>query len=58
MKKIRRKKDDWGQEVIYVEECSKYKFEIQPDLPLLNRKERIYITTNRLPTKEDFDKIK
>ena len=27
MKKIWREKDDWGQDVIYVEECEKFKYE-------------------------------
>ena len=29
MKKIEKEKDDWGQYVIYVQRCSKYKYENQ-----------------------------
>ena len=32
MKKIQRKKDDWGQDVIYVKECEKYEYE-DPEIP-------------------------
>ena len=32
MLKIQREKDEWGQDVIYVESCSKYKFE-DPETP-------------------------
>ena len=31
--------DDWGQNVIYVRECDKYEYEIQPDMPYLNKRE-------------------
>lgn len=40
MKKIAKEPDSWGQNVIYVEECDKYEYEIQPDMPLLNYKEK------------------
>lgn len=39
MKKVTREKDEWGQDVIYVEECDEYEYEIQPDMPYLNKKE-------------------
>lgn len=32
MKKIYKQKDDWGQDVIYVEKCKKYEEE-DPDTP-------------------------
>lgn len=32
MKKTYKKKDDWGQDVIYVEECEKYEYE-DPEVP-------------------------
>lgn len=32
MKKIHKEKDDWGQNVIYVEECDKFKYE-DPEIP-------------------------
>lgn len=39
MKKITKIPDDWGQNVIYVRECDKYEYEIQPDMPYLNNRE-------------------
>lgn len=32
MKKIQREKDEWGQWVIYVEECTRFKYEY-PETP-------------------------
>ena len=45
MKKYTRQKDDWGQDIIYVEECTKYEYE-DPDLPrkkpsTLHKKENV-----------------
>lgn len=39
MKKTYKIKDEWGQDVIYVEQCDKYEYEKQPDMPYLNKKE-------------------
>lgn len=56
MKKIWKEKDEWGQDVIYVKECTKFKYEHQKDLPKLNKKyEEVDITTSRLPTKQQYD---
>ncbi len=57
MRSIVKEKDFYGQKVIYVEDCSKFKYEEQSDMPYLNRKYRLYITTKHLPTKEQIDKI-
>ena len=40
MKKIKRSKDDWGDYVIYVEECDKYKYENQ-DLHNAKRRKNV-----------------
>ena len=58
MTKINKKKDSWGQWIIYVQECKKFNYEIQTDMPLLNRKYKVYIITNRLPKKEELDRLK
>lgn len=39
MKKIKKIPDDWGQNVIYVQKCDKYEYEVQSDMPYLNKKE-------------------
>ena len=38
MKKIKKEKDEWGQDVIYVQKCDKYKYESQekPKIRLCN----------------------
>lgn len=41
MKKINRKRDSWGQFVIYVEECEKYLHERQ-EVDIITGKERVY----------------
>lgn len=38
MTKIRRSNDELGQPVIYVQECSKFSYEFQKDMPKLNQK--------------------
>lgn len=38
MTKIRRSNDDLGQPVIYVQECDKFSYEFQKDMPKLNQK--------------------
>lgn len=38
MTKIKKVKDDWGEPVIYVQECSKFSYEFQEDMPKLNQK--------------------
>lgn len=59
MKKIYKEKDDWGQNVIYVEECNNFDYEKQPDIPILNmkmqEKNKVYIKSNRLPDLTKFD---
>ena len=57
MKNFVKEQDYYGQKVIYVEKCDKFEYEQQSDMPYLNRKYQIYITTNHLPTKEQIDKI-
>ena len=57
MKKIKRANDELERPVIYVEDCEKFEYEIQPDMPAENRRNRVYISNNRLPKKEDFDII-
>lgn len=59
MKKIKIEKDEWGEDVIYVGECDKFKYEIQPDLPKLNYKmqkqNKVYIKNGHLPDLNKFD---
>ncbi len=38
MTKIKKAKDSWGQYVIYVQECDKFSYEFQKDMPKLNKK--------------------
>lgn len=61
MKKIIVEKDEWGEDVIYVRECDKFKYEIQPDLPKLNDKMKkqgkVYIKNEHLPDLNKFDII-
>lgn len=57
MKEFSKVKDAWGESVIYVKECERFEYEIQPDIPLLNRKHKVYVTTIHLPKKEDFVKM-
>lgn len=38
MTKTKKSKDDLGQLVIYVQECSKFSYEFQKDMPKLNEK--------------------
>ena len=38
MAKIRRSNDELGQPVIYVQECSKFSYEFQKDMPWLNER--------------------
>ncbi len=38
MTKIKKSKDDLGQLVIYVQECNKFSYEFQKDMPKLNKK--------------------
>lgn len=61
MKKIEVSKDEWGEDVIYVYECDKFEYEIQPDLPKLNakmrRKNKVYIKNKHLPDLSKFDII-
>lgn len=35
MKKIKRSRDSWGEYVIYVQKCDKYKYE-NPEIPKTN----------------------
>lgn len=34
MKKIYKQKDDWGQQVIYVEKCNNFKYEDYDTAPM------------------------
>lgn len=55
-------KDEYGQDVIYVNSCEKFEYEKQKDLPNLNKKyereKKVYITSGHLLDKEQYDKIK
>ena len=58
MTKIRKSKDDWGQVVIYVQECSKFSYEFQKDMPKLNKKHMLdYIKRKNAKKLRIYDKL-
>lgn len=59
MKKIKRRKDNLGLQVIYVQECDRFLFEYQTDLPKLNQwhRKKVYIKSERLPDMEKYNNM-
>lgn len=56
MKKTVRIRDDWGQIVIYVEECEKFLYEFQKDMPKLNKENMMsYIKRKNAKIKRNHD---
>lgn len=57
MERIRREKDNWGQYVIFVEKCKKYEYEVQADMPALNKREGVH-NVGRFENKRLIDIIR
>lgn len=59
MKKIEKAKDSLSLPVIYVQECDRFSFEYQKDLPKLNQRhtKKVYIKSERLPDMEKYNNM-